>query len=122
MLRDILWFNVTAIEVLRSPVYEQLSVGDYLAARGYSVAFQEDYLLVSPEEAPQQSPDIPAILVLADPFQPLIGAIFLLSPQRIAEDYPIVMLVRSMYNMGLLQLWGKAPWYTIDGGSCVRCG
>ncbi|RSH88937.1 hypothetical protein EHS25_002599 [Saitozyma podzolica] len=93
MLRDILWFNATAIEVLRSPEYEGVSTGDYLAARGYSEAFQEDYLL------------------------PLIGAIFLLPPQRIAEDYPIVMLVRSMYNMGLLQLWGKAPWYTIDGGS-----
>jgi predicted NAD/FAD-binding protein len=55
MLRDILWFNATAIEVLRSPEYEGVSTGDYLAARGYSEAFQEDYLLVSPAEALEQS-------------------------------------------------------------------
>jgi hypothetical protein len=47
MAFDILWWNATALEVLRRPQdFEGMSTGQYLDQKGYSAAFKDDYLTV----------------------------------------------------------------------------
>ena len=72
----------------------QTSLGDYLDARGYGEAFQEDHLL------------------------PQAGAIWSASIDTI-RDLPAASFIRFCQNHGLLKIVGRPIWRTVDGGSRV---
>lgn len=47
----------------------------------------------------------------------MTAAIWSTPPDKLALDFPILTLLRFMYNHHLLQLTGKPAWLTIPGGS-----
>lgn len=71
---------------------DMISLGDYLARRGYGDAFQHDHLL------------------------PQAAAIWSASLQEI-RHYPACAFVRFFENHGLLKLSGRPKWRTVEGGS-----
>ncbi|BHH85980.1 NAD(P)/FAD-dependent oxidoreductase [Desulforhopalus sp. 52FAK] len=89
MVRDIVRFNK---EVLRAADDEQLTIGDFLATRKYSVFFRDNYLL------------------------PMISAIWSMGLES-CKDFPLQFFVRFFDNHGLLNIINRPQWYTIIGGS-----
>lgn len=55
MIFDIVRFNLFATELLKleGKANEAISIGEYLDSWGYSDAFKQDYLLVSPASMPR---------------------------------------------------------------------
>ena len=92
LLRGILQFNREAGEVMRGGCYEHMTLGDYIAAKGFERAFCEHYLL------------------------PMGGAIWSTTPKDLL-DYPIRFFVQFFENHGLLTLADQPQWLTITGGS-----
>ena len=90
MLRDIMKFYRHA------PTYAcalgEATLGDYLGAHGYGSAFQEDHLL------------------------PQAAAIWS-APCAAIRDYPAEAFIRFCQNHGLLQVFGRPVWRTVEGGS-----
>ena len=68
------------------------TLGDYLGAQGYGPAFQEDHLL------------------------PQAAAIWSVSCAAI-RDYPAEAFIRFCENHGLLKVFGRPVWRTVEGGS-----
>lgn len=75
-----------------------LSLNDYLDARGYGRAFRDDHLY------------------------PMGAAIWSSTAARIG-DYPVAAFVRFCENHGLLRVSDRPVWRTVNGGSCeyVKC-
>ena len=92
MLRDILRFNKEASEVLRTPVFSETTVGEYLAQKKYSREFAEHYLL------------------------PMGSAIWS-CPVGTFESFPIRFIVEFYKNHGLLSVRKRPVWRVIEGGS-----
>ena len=71
---------------------EKVSLGDYLAMRGYGDAFRDDHLL------------------------PMASAIWSAPPNEMLS-YPAAAFIRFQDNHGLLQLTDRPVWETVSGGS-----
>jgi predicted NAD/FAD-binding protein len=91
MLRDILRFFRDAVTDIQR-FGRQLTLGEYLSARGYSKQFVDDYLV------------------------PMAAAIWSAEPVAVL-DMPALFLVRFFKNHGLLQLQDRPEWRVIEGGS-----
>lgn len=91
MLADLVRFYRTAPRELAS-LDEDMSLGDYLAARGYGAAFRDDHLV------------------------PMASAIWSAAPSEMLA-FPIASFVRFYENHGLLQLAGHPDWETVVDGS-----
>jgi predicted NAD/FAD-binding protein len=92
MTWDLLRFYQNAAADLLASRDENISLGDYLAKRGYGDAFQRDHLL------------------------PQAAAIWSASLKEI-RNYPACAFVRFFENHGLLKVVGRSEWMTVDGGS-----
>ena len=92
MLRDLVRFYRAAPEALAALELQPATLGEVLERGGYGAAFQEDHLL------------------------PQVGAIWSTSPHG-AKDYPAAALIRFFTNHGLLNLFSRPQWRTVDGGS-----
>jgi uncharacterized protein len=94
MLMDIKRFFAAARGLLdASPATEQ-SLGDYLAANGYSQAFIERHIL------------------------PMAAAIWSCPGQSILS-FPVLTFARFFANHGLLQVRNRPEWRTVTGGSRI---
>jgi len=71
---------------------DMTSLGDYLNAQGYGRAFQDDHLI------------------------PQAAAIWSASTNDI-RDYPAAAFIRFCENHGLLKIFNRPLWRTVDGGS-----
>ena len=91
MIRDILRFFREAVSDIQR-FGRQLTLGEYLRARGYSKEFIEDYIV------------------------PMTAAIWSAEPVAVLE-MPATFLVRFFKNHGLLQLQDRPQWRVIEGGS-----
>ncbi|HLZ73930.1 NAD(P)/FAD-dependent oxidoreductase [Phenylobacterium sp.] len=92
MLRDVMRFYKHApkdLEALEAPL---TSLDDYLAEKGYCQAFRDDHLL------PQ------AAAIWSTPLAH-IGA------------YPAAALIRFFQNHGMMSVFGRGLWRTVQGGS-----
>ncbi|WP_416138275.1 NAD(P)/FAD-dependent oxidoreductase [Halomonas sp. HK25] len=93
LLRDILRFNREAIQALESgTLAPAMTLGEWLDAGGYGVAFQRHYLL------------------------PMGAAIWSASLQDL-RDFPLQFFVRFFRHHGLLSVSDRPQWYTLVGGS-----
>jgi len=70
----------------------EISLAEYLDARGYGAAFREDHLY------------------------PMAAAIWS-TPALDVGNYPATAFIRFCQNHGLLKLAGRPTWRTVDGGS-----
>ncbi len=91
MLVDILRFNRTAPALLRQPD-DSTTLGDYLAAKGYSRAFIDHHII------------------------PLGSALWSARPECI-QEFPARRFVQFFANHAFLQIWGRPSWRVIEGGS-----
>jgi uncharacterized protein len=92
MLRAIDRFNREAVAALDDPSCADLTLGEYIAQRGYGRDMLE--LFVSP----------------------MAGAIWSTPPDRIL-DFPAVTLLRFWHNHGFLGLHTQHPWWTVVDGA-----
>lgn len=94
MLSEILRFNRLARALVETAQDGTLpgSIGDYLAAQGFSTTFREHYLL------------------------PMIGCIWSCPTDQML-NFPLATLVRFCHNHGLVQVADRPQWYTVRGGS-----
>jgi len=90
MIRDILRFNALADALVAAE--PSVTLGDFLAGRGFSGPMVDDYLL------------------------PMAGAIWSAEPSRILS-FPASHFGRFFRNHGLLQVDGRPQWRTVSGGS-----
>ena len=90
MIRDIVRFTREARELIGTGSTE--STGDYLARRGYSRSFRDDFLL------------------------PITACIWSSSLEAML-DYPAETMVGFLDNHGLLQVRHRPQWRTVTGGS-----
>ncbi|MGI4902470.1 MAG: NAD(P)/FAD-dependent oxidoreductase [Janthinobacterium lividum] len=90
MLRDLVRFYREAPRHLDR--FAGVSIGNWLAARGYSAAFRDDHLL------------------------PMAAAIWS-APAAQLLDYPAEAFVRFCENHGLLRFTGRPQWRSVMGGS-----
>lgn len=90
MLRDILRFNREAPRLLHDT--SDLSLGDFLAANGYSTEFREHYLI------------------------PMAAAIWSADPDEMYR-FPARFVLRFFDNHGLLTVADQPQWQVISGGS-----
>jgi predicted NAD/FAD-binding protein len=91
MLADLLRFNRRAKAVARGGGGEG-SLGDFLAAEGFSDALADWYVLP-------------------------MGASLWSASRQAMRDFPLGLFVRFLDNHALLDLWGRPRWRTIRGGS-----
>jgi predicted NAD/FAD-binding protein len=92
MLRDLVRFYRDARRDARLPASESQTLGEYLAAGGYSDVFVRDHLL------------------------PMAAAIWSTPASRMA-DHPAAAFLQFCDNHGLLRLSGRPQWRTVTGGS-----
>jgi predicted NAD/FAD-binding protein len=92
MLADILRFNRRTTALLSAGMLPTCSLGDYLERERYGAAFRDWYLL------------------------PLGGSIWS-SPRREMLDFPLVSFARFCHNHGLMQIFDRPQWRTVQGGS-----
>ncbi|KAI0910257.1 amine oxidase [Ustulina deusta] len=101
---DIIRFNKFALDLLRDqgassneshlPSTSLETIGHYLQRQGYSDTFRNDYLI------------------------PIAAAMWTMSPNTCALEFPIVTLVRSMWNHRLLSTVSTRPdWLTLENGA-----
>ncbi|WNJ90416.1 NAD(P)/FAD-dependent oxidoreductase [Bosea sp. 685] len=94
MLQDVSRFYRNASRDVLTGHAEDISLGDYLTAGGYGVAFRDDHLL------------------------PMAAAIWS-APCSEILSYPAAAFLRFHHNHGLLQLTDRPAWRTVTGGSAV---
>ncbi|MEQ1518981.1 MAG: FAD-dependent oxidoreductase, partial [Usitatibacteraceae bacterium] len=92
MAADILRFFREAREIAERNTDENLTLGEYLIAQGYSDAFVSRHIL------------------------PMAAAIWS-TPSRGVLDFPLAAFVRFFSNHGLLQFRDRPEWRTVVGGS-----
>ncbi len=98
MILDILRFNRRAKRDLATGLDPGLSLGAYLASRGYGTAFRRHYLL------------------------PMAAAIWSCTPRSL-QAFPAQRFLAFFHNHGLLDLMDRPQWHTVHGGarSYVQC-
>lgn len=72
MIFDIIRFNQFAVDVLRTKVPAEETIGEYLDREGYSNAFRDNYLI------------------------PMAAAVWSTSPDKCALEFPAATLVRFL--------------------------
>lgn len=92
MLTQINRFNGETVRELANPEYGDMSLREYVKARGYGDEFLRWYL------------------------SPMAAAVWSSPPERI-EEFPARTLMRFWYNHGFLGLDTQHPWRTVAGGS-----
>jgi predicted NAD/FAD-binding protein len=92
MLLQINRFNKETIAELSDPQYGDVTLADYVKARGYGRDFLEWYL------------------------SPMAAAVWSSPPERI-DSFPARTLMRFWHNHGFLGLDTQHPWRTVSGGS-----
>lgn len=92
MLRDITRFYRRAPKDLASLDTPMTSLEDYLEANGYCQAFRDDHLL------------------------PQAAAIWS-TPLKEIGQYPAASLIRFFLNHGMMSIFGRGLWRTVQGGS-----
>ena len=92
MLAQINRFNLEAVEALKSPEYEALSLGEYVSAKNYGADFLNFYLV------------------------PMSSAVWSTPPELMLE-FPAVPLLRFFHNHGFLGLHTQHPWLTVVNGA-----
>ncbi|EQC43403.1 NAD(P)/FAD-dependent oxidoreductase [Bacteriovorax sp. Seq25_V] len=92
MLFEINRFNETCLEVLQSPIFDSMTIGQYLDLNNYGEMMREKYLV------------------------PCASAIWSTSPNEMLH-FPIKTLVRFFKNHGLLGLNSHFQWKTVLGGA-----
>lgn len=92
MLMQIDRFNRETLGELGNPAYGDLSLREYVAARGYGEDFLRWYL------------------------SPMAAAVWSSPPERI-DEFPARTLMRFWHNHGFLGLDTQHPWRTVCGGS-----
>ena len=85
-------FNEDAVAALQEPQWADLTVGEYVARRGYGQDFLDLYLV------------------------PMSSAVWSTPPDRMLE-FPALTLLRFFHNHGFLGLHTQHPWWTVEGGS-----
>ncbi|GAO13316.1 hypothetical protein UVI_02013290 [Ustilaginoidea virens] len=109
MIFDIVRFNQFALDLLINEgeedavketddilqsVGETETIGDYLDREGYSEAFRDDYLI------------------------PMTAAVWSTSPDKCSLEFPVLTLVRFLWNHHLLSTIAARPdWLTLKEGS-----
>jgi predicted NAD/FAD-binding protein len=93
MLLSVDRFNKEGYDALTGGVYKEYSVRRYIESRQYGNDILELYLL------------------------PLMSALWS-APPEVMMGFPINSLLRFMQTHGLLSIYGKYPWLTVDQGSC----
>jgi len=91
MLADMLRFNRDVTHMARSGSTPDMSLGAYLEERNYGTAFRDWYLL------------------------PMAAAIWS-CPVRAMLEYPLSTFVSFCLNHGLVQVFGRPQWLTVQGG------
>ncbi|MCP4468579.1 MAG: FAD-dependent oxidoreductase [Halieaceae bacterium] len=93
MVRDILRFNKESVAELESGgLGDDVTLGDYLARRGYSEKFTRHYLAA-------------------------MGSAIWSSDATTILDFPVVFFLRFFKNHGLLSVSNRPQWRVITGGS-----
>jgi uncharacterized protein len=92
LFRDLLRFYREAPSVLHQPEMRGLTLDEYLRQQRYSASFVDDHLL------------------------PMAAAIWSSTAEDI-RSYPLFAFVRFFESHGLLQLWQRPQWRTVEGGS-----
>lgn len=91
MIGEILRFNRESPKLLQDDC-DKTSLGDYLAANGYSSAFIEHYII------------------------PMGSAIWSADPRQM-QHFPARFFIRFFHNHGMLNVKDRPTWYVIKGGS-----
>ncbi|MED5621540.1 NAD(P)/FAD-dependent oxidoreductase [Ideonella sp. BN130291] len=94
MLADLLRFNrlATALAQAEQEARLQMPIGDFLQDHRFSKEFREGYFL------------------------PMVASIWSCPTEQMLH-FPIGTLIRFCHNHGLLQVNGRPPWHTVQGGS-----
>lgn len=92
MLTQIARFNRETVAELANPAFGEMSLREYVKARGYGEHFLQWYL------------------------SPMAAAVWSSPPERI-EEFPAHTLMRFWHNHGFLGLDTQHPWRTVVGGS-----
>lgn len=92
MLADILRFNREATALALKGADPDATLGEYLRKARYSEEFRDWYLL------------------------PMAASIWS-CPTQSMQDYPLKTFVRFCHNHGLLQVFNRPQWLTVNGGS-----
>ncbi|BFZ58206.1 hypothetical protein PYCC9005_005268 [Savitreella phatthalungensis] len=96
MAYDIFRFNQYATDILDArggAADRKLTIGQYLDKHHYSKSFRCNYLV------------------------PMTACIWSTKPDKVSLDFPALTLIRFLYNHHLLQLVGRPPWLTVQGGA-----
>ena len=91
-LRQLNRFNKEACDALDDPRWQEMTLGEYVSARGYGKDFLDRYLI------------------------PMSSAVWSAPRQKMLR-FPAVTLLRFWYNHGFLGLDTQHPWRTVDGGA-----
>lgn len=134
MLRDVMIFNRRAtvdVENHFANVDPHMSLGDYLSRGGYGEEFLNDYILVSLllggwlhfHRSTPAHDRMHLWVAMTNHYPPKELSLTFASgstpPNVCALDFPARSQLRFMYNHHLLQIIGKPPWLTIQGGRSV---
>jgi uncharacterized protein len=92
MLAGIVRFNKAATAYANKPPNTTETLGEYLAAQGYSASLRDWYLV------------------------PMAAAIWS-CPAATMMGYPMATFARFCHNHGLLQITHRPQWFTVQGGS-----
>ncbi|MEC5386024.1 FAD-dependent oxidoreductase [Uliginosibacterium sp. H3] len=92
MLSDILRFNRETTRLAREHAAPDVSLGEYLDLHGYGEAFRHWYLI------------------------PMAAAIWSCPTQQMLA-YPVATFLRFCHNHGLLQVFDRPQWMTVERGS-----
>src|SRR5665213_2911804 len=92
MLGSISRFNREAVEALGDPAVQEMTLGEFVAGRGYGDDFLSLYLA------------------------PMSSAVWS-TPPELMNSFPAVTLLRFFHNHGFLGLDTQHPWYTVTEGS-----
>ena len=93
MLRQIDRFNSEGVAALSDRTFSEMTLAQYVAARGYGDDFLALYLV------------------------PMSAAVWSTPPDQLLQ-FPATTLLRFFHNHGFLCLHTQHQWYTIEGGSC----
>ncbi len=85
-------FNGEAVAALTDPRFQDLTLAEYVAARGYDTDLLERYLV------------------------PMSSAVWS-TPPELMLDFPALTLLRFWHNHGFLGLHTQHPWRTVTNGS-----
>lgn len=85
-------FNQETVEALEDPAYSGMTLGEYVAHRGYGADFLHWYII------------------------PMGSAVWSTPPELMLQ-FPAVTLMRFWHNHGFLGMRTRHPWWTVDGGA-----